>query len=51
MKPCKMAANVYHLHHGRRHRATNATIEIALMEPRKKAGDYQAHTGLKPQHT
>lgn len=47
MKSCKMAANVYHLHHGRSHRTSTAPVEIALMESRKKTGDYHAHTGLK----
>jgi len=46
-KSCKMAANVYHLHHGRSHRTTTAPVEIAMMEARKEAGDYHADTGLK----
>ena len=51
MKSCKMAANVYHLHHGRSHRTTTADVELAMMESRKKAGDYHAHTGLKSHQT
>ena len=47
MKSCKMAANVYHLHHGRSHRIMNADKEVALMKARKQAGDYHALIGLK----
>lgn len=47
MKSCKMAANVYHLHHGDGHRTPTTPVEVALMESRKAAGDYHAHTGLK----
>ena len=51
MKSCKMTANVYHLHHESSHRTTTAPVEIALMESRKEAGDYHAHTGLKSHQT
>ena len=47
MKSCKMTANVYHLHHGDGHRTPTTAVEVALMESRKEAGDYHAHTGLK----
>jgi cellulose synthase/poly-beta-1,6-N-acetylglucosamine synthase-like glycosyltransferase len=47
MKSCKMAANVYHLHHGRSHRIMSSDKEVALMKARKQAGDYHALIGLK----
>ena len=47
MKSCKMAANVFHLHHGARpHRPIDGAVEMSKMQSRMEANDYRAGTGI-----
>ena len=47
MKSCKMAANVFHLHHGARpHQPIDSAAELLKMQSRMNANDYHAETGI-----
>jgi len=52
LKSCKMAANVFHLHHGYRpHRPIDSMTELSKMEQRKKKNDYAAEIGISSHHS
>ena len=52
LKPCKMAANIFHLHHGlRAHQPIDGSAEMTKMQLRKKNGAFFAKTGLTSHKT
>lgn len=52
LKSCKMAANVFHLHHGlRAHQQIDSAAEISKMLARKARHDYKAETGISTHYT
>lgn len=47
LKSCKMAANVFHLHHGARpHQPINSAAEMSKMQARMKSNNYIAEIGI-----
>ncbi len=52
LKSCKMAANVFHLHHGDRpHRPIDSMAELSKMKHREKIKDYVAEIGISSHDT
>lgn len=46
LKSCKMAANLFHLHHDRNHRTIDARTELSRMLEKRLHGNYIATAGL-----